>query len=56
MLLEESVSQMRRGELDVRTANGISYAVGAAVKVWEVLLSDRIDKLERLVNAQVRRR
>ncbi len=56
MLLEETTSQMRRGELDVRTGNAISYAVSSAVKVWEILLSDRIDKLEKLIHGRVRRR
>jgi hypothetical protein len=56
LLLEESVSQVRRGELDIRIMNSISYAVTSAVRVWEVLLSDRIDKLEKLIHGKARRR
>ncbi len=55
-LLEESVSQLRRGELDIKIMNSISYAVTTATKVWEVAISDKLDRLEKLVNGRIRRR
>ena len=53
-LLEDTISRLRRGELDVRTANGISYAAGVACKTWEVMLGRRLRKLERLVAGRIR--
>jgi hypothetical protein len=47
-ILEETASQVRRGELSPNVANSIGYLVSVAVKVVEVTLSDRLDKLEKL--------
>ena len=55
-VLEDSVSKVRRGELDIKVMNSISYAVGAACKVWEVAISAKLNKLEKLVSGRVRRR
>jgi hypothetical protein len=55
-LLQQTVEEMKTGQLDTRTGNAVSYAVGTACKIWEVMLSDRIDKLERLVHGRARRR
>ena len=47
-ILEETASQVRRGELAPNIANSIGYLVSVAVKVVEVTISDRLDKLEKL--------
>jgi hypothetical protein len=48
-LIEQTVNQVRKGELDVRVGNSIAYLAGSAVKVWEVMLSDKIRKLEKIL-------
>jgi len=47
-ILEETASQVRRGELATNVGNSIAYIVSVAVKVVEVTISDRLDKLEKL--------
>lgn len=54
--LEQTVEEMKTGKLDTRTGNAVSYAIGTAVKIGKVLLSDRIDRLERLIHGRARRR
>ncbi len=54
--LQHNASLTRRGELDAKIANSVAYQIGVAVKVWEVCLSDRLHRLEKLVNGRVRRR
>ena len=55
-LLEDTATRLRRGELDVKIANALAYNVSAAVKVWEVTISDKLDRLEKLVNGRAGRR
>jgi hypothetical protein len=54
-LLQESVSAVRRGELDIKVMNSISYAVVSATKVWEVAISAKLNRLEKLVHGRVSR-
>ncbi len=54
--LQHNASLTRRGELDAKIANSVAYQIGVAVKVWEVAISDRLHRLEKLVNGRVRRR
>jgi len=55
-LLQESVSQMRKGTIDIKVMNSIAYSVTAACRVWEVALSAKLNKLEKLVHGRMRRR
>ncbi len=55
-LLEDTISRTRRGELDVKIANSVAYQITAACKVWVVAISDKLDRLEKMVNGKVRRR
>ncbi len=54
--LQENASKTRRGELDPRVANSFAYQVGIAVKIWETCISDRLDRLEKLIHGRTRRR
>jgi hypothetical protein len=54
-LLQESVSQMRRGTIDIKVMNSIAYSVTAACRVWEVAISAKLNKLERMVRGRGRR-
>lgn len=54
-ILEETASQVRRGELAPNVANSIGYLVSVAVKVVEVTISDRLDRLEKLARGRIGR-
>lgn len=54
-LLQESVGQMRRGDIDIKVMNSIAYSVTAACRVWEVALSAKLNKLEKLIKGRPRR-
>ena len=54
-ILEETASQVRRGELAANVANSVGYLVATAVKVIEVTISDRLDRLEKLARGRGRR-
>ncbi len=54
-LLQENVSRVQRGELDIKVANSIAFQVNSAVRVWEVAISDRLHKLERIISGRWRR-
>jgi hypothetical protein len=54
-LLQESVSQMRKGEIDIKVMNSIAYSVTAACRVWEVAISAKLNKLEKMVKGRGRR-
>ncbi len=54
-ILEETASQVRRGELASNVANSIGYLVSVAVKVVEVTISDRLDRLEKLARGRIGR-
>ena len=41
---------MKTGKLDPRTGNAVSYAIGTAVKIWEVMLSNRISRLDKMIH------
>ena len=49
-LLEQTVEEMKTGKLDPRTGNAVSYAIGTAVKIWEVMLSNRISRLDKMIH------
>ncbi len=54
--LERNASATLRGELDPRIGNSVAYQIRVAIDAWNVAISDRLHKLERLVNGRVRRR
>ena len=54
-LLQESVSQMRKGDIDIKVMNSIAYSVTAACRVWEVAISAKLNKLEKMVKGRGRR-
>ena len=55
-LLADTVSKVRRGELDIKIGNSVAYSITAATRVWEVAISAKLNKLEKLVSGRVRRR
>jgi hypothetical protein len=55
-LLADTVSKVRRGELDIKIANSIAYNVTTATRVWEVAISAKLHKLEKMVTHVTGRR
>jgi hypothetical protein len=53
-ILEETGSQVRRGDLSVNVANSVGYLTSVAVKVIEAALLER--RIKTLEKAQARRR
>ena len=50
-LLSDTISQVRRGDIDPRVANAVGYLSGIALKAREQgELNDRLSRLEKTVD------
>jgi hypothetical protein len=54
--LERNADATAKGELDPRIANSVAYQIRVAIDAWTVMISDKLDRLERTINGKVRRR
>jgi hypothetical protein len=54
--LEWNASATLRGEVDPRLANSVAHQIRAAIDAWNVAISDKLDRLERMGNGRLRKR
>ena len=51
-LLADSINRLRRGQLDLRVANGIGYLAGILLKALDQRLEERVAHLEVVMSGK----